>query len=429
MANRKAYRIPFSGPSLNLHALTGIDPVVYLNSNDSEKTSYLAFGSIKETLPGDGFDALKAFHASVEDWLFGYLSYDLKNRLESLHSCNPDRQGFQDLRFFQPEVVIQLGDGFLEAHYFPEHTEISKLQAILQNLLDPTTDIDGPLPKVQFNPTISREEYIEAIQELKREIQYGNIYEANFCQEFHTTTELKDPISLYHRLSDISPTPYSAYMHFHEHHLICASPERFIQKKGNRILSQPIKGTIGRSSSEEKDRQLKKELLSSAKDRNENVMIVDLVRNDLARTCISGTVKVEELFGIYSFPQVHQMISTISGELKPNTHGLDALIQSYPMGSMTGAPKVKAMEIIEELEHFKRGLYSGSVGYLKPNGDYDFNVVIRSLFYQSETHALSFAVGGAITMKSDPQNEYEETLLKAKAIFELFQTDILDLQE
>ena len=201
---------------------------------------------------------------------------------------------------------------------------------------------------------------------------------------------------------------------------MCASPEQYLQKTGNKIISKPIKGTIKRSSEFEEDELLKAKLFNSEKDKSENVMIVDLVRNDFSKCAEKGSVKVDELFGVYSFPQVHQMISTVSARLKAGVSGVSAIKSSFPMGSMTGAPKIKAMELIEKEEVFKRGLYSGSVGYFNPEGDFNFNVVIRSLFYSPELTQLSFAIGGAITDGSNALDEYEESLLKAKAIFEVF---------
>jgi len=197
---------------------------------------------------------------------------------------------------------------------------------------------------------------------------------------------------------------------------MCCSPERFIHKQNHEIISQPIKGTSKRGADPTQDELLKVALKNNQKEQAENVMIVDLVRNDLGKVAIPGTVNVDELCGIYTLKTVHQMISTISATLKENLLFSEIIKASFPMGSMTGAPKIRAMEIIEELEFFSRGLYSGSVGYISPDGNFDFNVVIRSILYNSTTKALLYPAGGAITANSDIAKEFEECLLKAKTM-------------
>jgi para-aminobenzoate synthetase component 1 len=251
---------------------------------------------------------------------------------------------------------------------------------------------------------------------LLHHIQIGDIYEANFCQEFYAEDIQIRPFELYKSLMDTSPTPFSAYYSFAKNQLMCASPERFIKKTGNKIISQPIKGTAKRSLNQEEDAYLKRQLYHSKKDRTENVMIVDLVRNDLSRTAKQKSVKVEELFGVYSFSNVHQMISTVTSEVAKEHHFTDVIKAAFPMGSMTGAPKIMATKLIEKFEHTKRGLYSGSVGYISPNGDFDFNVVIRSLQFNVENNYLSYMVGGAITHNSIPEEEFLECEVKADAI-------------
>lgn len=198
--------------------------------------------------------------------------------------------------------------------------------------------------------------------------------------------------------------------------MLSASPERYLKKDGETIISQPIKGTAKRSKNILEDDRLKIALSQDTKERSENIMIVDLVRNDLSKTAIKGSVKVEELTKVYTFDQVHQMISTVTSKVEETTHPVDVIKSTFPMGSMTGAPKISAMRIIEDLEASKRGLYSGSVGYFSPTGNFDFNVVIRSILYNKTKKYVSYSVGGAITAKSDPLKEYEECLLKAKAM-------------
>jgi para-aminobenzoate synthetase component 1 len=252
---------------------------------------------------------------------------------------------------------------------------------------------------------------------LQKHILRGDCYEINFCQEFYAENTIIQPLEVYKKLVDLSPNPFACYYKLNHQFLLCASPERYVKKEDNQIISQPIKGTSKRNNqNSEVDIQHKTTLQNSTKDKSENVMVVDLVRNDLSKICTEGSVKVIELFGIYSFPQVHQMISTISGELKPNTNFAQVLEATFPMGSMTGAPKLKVMQLTEQYEQTKRGIYSGCVGYIAPNGNFDFNVVIRSIMYNATNQYLSYQVGGGITFYSVPEQEYEECLVKAEAM-------------
>ena len=226
-----------------------------------------------------------------------------------------------------------------------------------------------------------------------------------------------NPLEVYQKLASLSPNPFAALYKLNDKFCICASPERYLKKTGSKIFSQPIKGTSVRKPRDvTADEISKQQLQNSAKERSENVMVVDLVRNDLSKICKEATVKVEELFGVYSFPQVHQMISTISGEVKEGIDWVDMIKATFPMGSMTGAPKKRVMELIEQYEQTRRGLFSGTIGYVKPNGDFDFNVVIRSMLYNAADKYLSFQTGSAITFYCNPEQEYEECLLKAAAM-------------
>jgi para-aminobenzoate synthetase component 1 len=237
----------------------------------------------------------------------------------------------------------------------------------------------------------------------------------NFCQEFYGSSKL-NAAGFFMRLNRLSPAPFSAWYRNREQHIFCASPERFLFKEDDKIVSQPIKGTIRRSAHDLEDQALKQQLLNSEKDQAENVMIVDLVRNDLSRTAQTGTVEVEELFGIYGFRQVWQMISTISSKLKNESDAISAIKAAFPPGSMTGAPKIRSMELIDNFESSARGTFSGTLGYFSPDGNFDFNVLIRSLFYNEEHEKISFQTGGAIVYDSDPDKEFDECMLKAKAM-------------
>lgn len=351
--------------------------------------------------------------AHTGPWLFGHLCYDLKNEIEGFNTSKKSGIQFPDLFFFEPEIVIRLARKEMMIEADDPHKIFQAIQHIAA--IESSMNAAELPPKIQNR--ISKEEYINTIKKLQEHILRGDCYEINYCQDFFAENTNIDPIDIYKKLSTVSPNPFSALYKMNNQWLICASPERFLKKQGNKILSQPIKGTAKRIINDSnKDELSRDELLNSAKNRSENVMVVDLVRNDLSKVCKEGTVLVDELYGIYSFPQVHQMISTISGELKEEICFTDILKATFPMGSMTGAPKNKVMQLIEKYEKIKRGIFSGAVGYISPDGDFDFNVVIRSIMYNADTSYLSFQTGSAITFYSDPEKEWEECLLKAEAI-------------
>jgi len=371
----------------------------------------------------DCFETLKQSYDANKDWWFGFLTYDLKNELEDLTSENFDGVQMPALHFFQPRWVFALKEDILEIHYFEKENSEAEIGTLVNQILSTQVDPVQASLVPDIKHRISKQEYLIGVNQLKEHIRLGDIYEVNFCQEFYAEHAKIDPLETYRSLSQVSPTPYSCYYALDDIFLLSASPERYIKKQGAKIISQPIKGTAKRGASPEEDKQIKEFLFTDAKERAENIMIVDLVRNDLSRTAAKGTVKVEELCGIYSFPQVHQMISTVVSELREDAHFVDCIKHSFPMGSMTGAPKVRAMKLIEKYEVSKRGLFSAAVGYITPEADFDFNVVIRSIQYNAKDDYLSFMVGGAITMQSDPEKEYEECLLKAKAIKQVLGND------
>ena len=379
----------------------------------------LAAGSKKNIVlnAGNAFEALKKFQQQNPGWLFGHLGYDLKNETEKLHSENYDGIGFADLHFFVPQVVIKL-----TANEVVIYTE-DNAQLVFDAIEGESSTIAPMInPAIAIKSRMSKTSYISTIQKLQEHILRGDCYEINFCQEFFAEAVVVDPLYIYHQLIQRSPNPFAALYKLNDRFCICASPERFLKKEGNKIISQPIKGTSKRDLlNKKKDLQNKQYLSQNEKEKSENVMVVDLVRNDLSKVCKQGSVKVDELFSVYSFPQVHQMISTISGEVKENLDWTDIIKATFPMGSMTGAPKKAVMELIEKYEQTKRGLFSGAIGYIDPAGDFDFNVVIRSIFYNAAAKYLSFQAGGGITFYSDAEKEYEESLLKAKAIREVLE--------
>lgn len=369
-----------------------------------------------EAAAGQAFETLQQFYNNHKDeWLFGHFGYDLKNETEGLQSHNGDGIGFSDLHFFVPEIVLELND--TEVKISGEEDAAGIYEAIISC---PAVIAEKIKPGISVQSKIKKEDYLHIIEKLKQHILRGDCYEINFCQEFFAANAVMDPLLIYNRLTTLSPNPFSAFYKFNGRFCLCASPERYLQKKGTHVFSQPIKGTTKRNLTDKAaDEAAKNYLRLSAKEKSENVMVVDLVRNDLSRICKPGTVQVDELFGLYSFPQVHQMISSISGEVNDELNWTDCIRATFPMGSMTGAPKKRVMELIEEFEQTKRGLFSGAIGYVKPGGDFDFNVVIRSMLYNEAEKYISFQTGGGITYNSDATQEYEESLLKAEAMMKV----------
>jgi para-aminobenzoate synthetase component 1 len=400
---------------------SGFPVFTYLNHNDIEFPhgpfpEVLAAGVISETLParGHSFEELKKFRNKHNDILFGFFAYDVKNEIETLSSSHPDKINFPDLYFYQPEHIIYFKDEGITIH------STGDPEKIYQEIESISIPVTGKKKTIQIQQKLSKEDYLKNVHLIKKHLLDGDIYELNYCLEFYAENALADPLQLYAELNESSPMPFSAFHKFHDKYLICASPERFLKKIKTQLISQPIKGTSKRGKNVEEDMVLKDQLKNSPKERSENMMIVDLVRNDLARSSVPGSVKVEEMFGIYSFRQVHQMISTVVSEIKKEVDPIDAIKNAFPMGSMTGAPKISAMKLIEQYEKTRRGLFSGALGYIDANGDFDFNVVIRSILYNASEKYISFQAGSAITHLSNPENEYEECLLKAMAMQKMF---------
>lgn len=365
----------------------------------------------------NSFDNLYKAWQGKKPWLFGYLGYDLKNEVEQLSSTHSDGIGAPASCFFEPEIVGYVRNGALFLETELDHS------AILEQIFSSRFEEEA-LPKIAFTPRLSRDAYLEKVRGLQAHIQRGDIYEVNFCQELYAEVVSIQPEQVFAKLNAKAHPPFAAFLNLPEIAVMCASPERYLQKQGSTLVSQPIKGTARRSTNPQEDQDIKTALHASTKERAENVMIVDLVRNDLSRVAAKASVQVPELFGVHTFPTVHQLISTVTATLEKDKTWADALKTSFPMGSMTGAPKVRAMQLIEEFEVHKRGIYSGAIGYITPKGDFDFNVVIRSLLYNKQSQYLSLSVGGAITILAEAEAEYEECLVKAEAIYLLFELPI-----
>lgn len=395
--------------------------VVFLDSNNYNQ-KYTSYGAVLavdaltsiKTDYHNAFEDLKAYQQITKDWLFGYLSYDLKNDTEDVQSANFDALGFPDLFFFQPKKLFLLKGDQLEVQYLNMCDD--ELEEDLDAIMNCQQQSTIKQQSLTIQQRISKESYLDKAGQMLEHIHRGDIYEANFCMEFYAENAVINPVEMYGKLNLISEPPFAVYLKNHRHYLMSASPERYIRKEGDKIISQPIKGTARRSENPVEDKAIQQELYKNEKERSENIMIVDLVRNDLSRTAAKGSVEVEELCGAYAFKQVHHLISTVVSKVEEGNSPVDVLKTTFPMGSMTGAPKISAMQIIEKLEETKRGLYSGTVGYFTPEGDFDFNVVIRSILYNQDDNYVSFSVGSAITSKAIPEMEYEECLLKARAM-------------
>jgi para-aminobenzoate synthetase component 1 len=394
-----------------------------LSSNDFEGYPYAEYDFLLgvdatdflSASPGNAFSTLKQFRAKHSNWIFGYMGYNLKNELAQLSSKNPEKTGFPELFFFAPRYVLYIKKGRLYINRnYPEAAEIFD---IINAQIISTQPANQEL---QLQSRVSKADYIKQVELIKHHIFEGDVYELNYCRELYAENENLDAVSIFQQLNARTKAPFSAFFRNQSQYALCASPERFLKKQGKKLISQPIKGTAARGTNTKTDALLKSALSSSEKERAENVMIVDLVRNDLTKSAKTGTIKVEELFGIYSFPTVHQMISTVTAECTDDMDEIDMITHAFPMGSMTGAPKIRAMQIIDEVENTARGLFSGALGYFAPEAQFDFNVVIRSILFNADTKYLSIQSGGAITIDSNPEEEWKEMELKSEAMQSLF---------
>ncbi len=433
---RTRISLKIKAPSDNIgsileHAQALFEPVCMLTNEGIRKTSsdkrgfdYLfGIGFTEQISPEKvKFDTLNRFSQKSEDWIFGYLTYDLKNEIEDLKSNNPDFVKLPEMHFFHPRLVIAVSGNICTVDYFSYLDSREEVERTVRSLFSSEKDkisVPSKARNFRIDKRITKETYIDKINLIKHHIQVGDIYELNFCQEFYVNDCDISPEQLFQELYESARMPFSCYYVYKNKYLLCASPERFLKKTGNKILSQPIKGTIKRGKTAREDYELIRILQNDPKERSENVMIADLVRNDLSKISVRGSTIVKELCEIYTFPLLHQMISSIETELRSDIALTEILKATFPMGSMTGAPKIRAMQLIEEIEVSKRGLYSGAVGYITPEGDFDFNVVIRSYLYNRSERYLSFHTGSAITINSDPEQEYQECLLKGRNLAKL----------
>jgi len=398
--------------------------LLYLDSNRyrSQYSKYECLLAVGATYTlGDSLDALSSLaeqHSKQQDWFFGHIAYDYKNQLEKkLSSSHTPQTGFPDIHFFRPEIVCYIESGTKAIHIESLTTPPQEIYAAIMSIAVETVI---PAPSLSFTQTINKTDYLQSISRLRQHIADGDCYEINFCNKASCANATIDPLRVFNALNTLSPAPFAAYYRLDDKYMMCASPERYIQKSGDKVIAQPIKGTARRDANPQIDADIKTALQHDIKERAENVMIVDLMRNDLARCCEVGSVHVDELFGVYTFPQVHQLISTVSGTIKKELSFADAIRFSFPMGSMTGAPKIKVMQLIDKYETSRRELFSGTIGYISPSGDFDFNVVIRSLFYNASSQYVSYQTGGAITYDSDPEKEWDEMRLKAWALERIF---------
>lgn len=340
-------------------------------------------------------------------WWFGHLNFEFSS---GISSAKPEYTGFPTACFFEPEILIELNGSTAIVHHGTDDAE-----ALIASILQTPVEEDPWHPATGFQQAISREDYLQQVREVLKHIQRGDCYELNFCQAFTAHTSVH-PVQLFKQLMQASPNPFAALYRLADAWCLCASPERFLLKQQQLLCSEPIKGTAPRAHTPKEDQAQADALFHSQKDRSENVMVVDLVRNDLSRVCVAGSVKVPALYEIRTFPGVHQMVSTVCGTVKPDVSTAQILEATFPMGSMTGAPKHRVLELTRQYEAQQRGLFSGCIGYCTPHGDFDFNVVIRSMFLQPQNGTVAFLAGGGITHNSVPEQEYEESILKTRAI-------------
>ena len=366
------------------------------------------------------FDRLEDFRPKhPQSWMFGFFAYDLKNEVEDLATPFPDPLGFPNAYFFVPSTLLRFTTTNVEI-------DAEDPQTVYHTILQKKVEPPKPCFKGTIRARMSKSDYMEAFDRMQWHIQRGDIYEVNLCQEFYAEDAQLQPLDTYRLLNTISPTPFSTFFKSGERFILSASPERFLAKRNDTLVSQPIKGTAPRGASPEEDERIKTELRNNPKEIAENVMIVDLVRNDMTRSAQPGSVAAEKKLEVKSYQQVLQLVSTITCKKSTEISDTEAIRNIFPPGSMTGAPKISAMRLCDKYEASRRSVYAGTVGYFAPNGDFDFNVIIRTILYNAGNRYLSFHTGGAITYAADGEKEYAECLLKAKAILKTLEADLAE---
>ncbi|MEX1002764.1 MAG: anthranilate synthase component I family protein [Crocinitomicaceae bacterium] len=389
------------------------DTLCLLLENDQNFTLAWGVGTqwvAKKKLKWSDFQKFRGNYKNTTS--FGYLGYDVKNSIEPfLSSKNKDFQKFPLAYFFVPKHVLKVNSN---SSTYSGVYNLEEIEKFLNSA--PSKPKNNKSSPVNLSPQTSKEEYIHNVEKIKSHIQKGDLYEMTYCINFVANVKEFNPFNTFIKLNKHTNAPFSAYLNTEWGAVLSASPERFLKKKADSLISQPIKGTAPRHPDKIKDEQIKNDLREDIKERAENVMIVDLVRNDLSKIAQKKSVEVDELFGVYTFQTVHQLISTVKCKIKPATTDSEIFKALFPMGSMTGAPKINAMKFADKFENFKRGIYSGAIGSFDEKGDFDFNVVIRSIIYNKTFHTLSAPVGGAITIKSNPEKEYQECLTKLEAL-------------
>jgi len=419
----------------------GIDPFDEISIRDCEDTlqprhcevAQRPWQSIVQLLAPFQLE-LHPEYPSFQGGAIGFLSYELSQHLEKLPEPKPDIVDYPQMHFGLYDLVIGFDHRKKQATIFssgfPEEgaNRISRANARINWLLDKLSEpfskpavSNHVLPKEYIMQNFSKEEYEGAVSQVIEHILAGDIFEANISQRFQTylPAEFK-PFDIYQRLRQINPAAFSAFLRFDDLVLMSASPERFLKLNGKFVETRPIKGTRKRGKNAYEDKQLIEELKNNPKDNSENIMIVDLLRNDLSKVCEDHSVQVKTLCGLETTAHVHHLVSVIHGTLRPECSGIDLLQATFPGGSITGAPKIRAMEIIAEIEPHPRGPYCGNIGYIGFNGDMDFSITIRTLVLKKDL--LTFQVGGAIVADSIPEQEYFETLTKAHALFKTLTT-------
>jgi len=414
---------------LGRYSFIGFDPHLVLTTRGLDCSWWRRGGGVAQTRENP-FNALRTAYSEYhleegEEGLppflgggMGYLAYELGRYLEKLPETAVD-----DLEL--PELCFAFYDRVLAHDYRDERTWLAAVHpedpAIVLEEARRTLQAEPPAypsplhaEEARFVSNFTREEYMEAVRKVKEYIFAGDIYQANLSQRFQAPLR-EHPWMLYRRLRRLNAAPFAAYFNVVDGQVCSSSPERFVKGEGRWVETRPIKGTRGRSDDLAEDQRLAEELLASAKDRAELSMIVDLERNDLGRVCEYGSVEVEEHAVIEHYATVHHLVSTVVGNLHPDRDVVDLLKASLPGGSITGAPKIRSMEVIDELEPTARSVYTGNIGYLGYNGKYDLNIAIRTIIVKGDT--AYFQVGGGIVADSDPEDEYQETLDKGKAIF------------